>query len=339
MSAEGGARWAEAWKPLLPFFAGLGIALAAAVIAPGLGAKGGLLRTEHLTGPAVMGIFLIQGLQLPAEQVRRGLGAWRVHLFCQVWMFGVAPALAWGVAAALGGALGPGERIGLLYLGMLPTTVATNAAFSARAGGNTAVAMFNIVVGNLLGVLIGPAWLAFLLASGTGAAIDVWPLVRAIFMQLIVPFAVGQLLRHWLAAWADRRKPVLRDAASCLIFFIVYSSICNFLAGPARGGGAGMAWAAGAALGFLVVNKALCWWALARLGWAHEFRVAAFFSASQKTLAAGLPIAGAVYGAAGGVPGLPPMAALVLPLIVFHIGQLVLGALLVPVVGRTALRD
>lgn len=329
-------------RPLLPFSAGLAVAVGAACLAPGLGARGGPLHTEVTTTWAVACIFLIQGLQLPLREVRQGFAAWPVHLFCQVWMFAVYPLLAWAVVAVAGPALTPAERIGLLFVGMLPTTVATNAAFSARAGGNGAVSLFNIVLGNLLGVFISPAWLALLLARGAGASIDCWPLLRSLGLQLILPFIVGQLLRPRLTGWVGRHRLALRETASVMIFFIVYTAICNLLAGGTGGpgstagrpaGAGGIAAVATATLALLAVGKALCWSALRALGWSHDLQVAAFFAASQKTLAAGLPIAGAVYAAAGSTAELPPLALLALPLVIFHVGQLVIGALLVPVLG------
>jgi len=328
LSAVGGAL-----RPMAPFFAGLALALGLAAAAPEAGAAGGLLRTEVLVPWAVAVIFFIQGLQLPVAEVRRGLGAWKLHLFCQAWMFVAYPVLGLLLAWMLGARLSEAERTGLLYLCVLPTTIATNAAFSARAGGNAAAALVNIVLGNALGVLIAPAALAWMLARGGGGAVAVGPLAEALLLQLVLPFAAGQAARWRLAEWAAQRKPWLREAGSLLIFFIIYSAVCNYLSGPQGAERPGW-WVLGAVLLLLVLGKALCWGALRRAGWPHDLRVAAFYAASQKTLAAGLPMAGAVLAALGPEAAPVPLAVLVLPLILFHIGQLVLGALLIPVLGR-----
>lgn len=322
-------------KPLLPFFAGLGFVLLAAWVAPGVGAKGGPLHTEKTTGYAVMIIFLIQGLQLPAGQVRKGFAAWPVHLFCQSSMFVLYPLLGWLMATIYGPWLDPGQRIGLLFLAILPTTVATNAAFSAQAGGNTATCLFNIVVGNLAGVFIAPLWLAWLLVRGAGASVDVWPLVLSIVTQLIIPFAVGQFFRQWLADWVGRNRRLLREVNFWMIFFIVYAAVCNSLSRPTGPGGGGLLPVMAATLSLLIVGKITIWLLLGRFHWAHDLKVAAFYASSQKTLAAGLPIATAVYAATTGNGHLPPLAVLALPLIIFHIGQLLIGALLIPVVARS----
>ncbi len=320
--------------PLRTFFFGLAAALFLALAAPELGASGGALGTQHLTGWAVALIFLIQGLQLPAAEVRRGVSFWRVHLFCQLWMFVAFPLMGWMVVSVAGQALDPVARTGLLYLCILPTTVATNAAFSQRAGGHGAVALFNIVVGNFIGVFIAPLFLTWLLQIETGTSADLRPLIQALMLQLIIPFAIGQVVRLRFANVIDPRKGALRELGSVLIFFIIYASVCNLVAGQ-KGA---VSWetmgpVVAATLGLLVLGKALCWQVLRMIGWSHDIRVAAFYSASQKTLAAGLPIAGAVYAAAGPGNEFPPLALLALPLILFHIGQLVLGALLIPVLA------
>lgn len=323
--------------PLRTFFAGLVTALLLAAWVPEAGASGGWLQTQRWTGWAVAAIFLIQGLQLPAGEVRRGLSSWRVHLFCQTWMFAVFPLMGWGLATLWGDHLTPASRIGLFYLCILPTTVATNAAFSHRAGGNGAVAVFNIVVGNFAGVFIAPAALAWLLQQDTGTPVDLGPLLRNLSLQLIAPFVIGQLLRLRFAGWVGEHKTALRETASVMIFFIIYAAVCNLLAG--KNGAVsteGLGSVVGVTLALLVVGKVLCWSALRATGWSHDLKVAAFYAASQKTLAAGLPIAGAVYAAAGSQADLPPLAILILPLMVFHIGQLVLGALLIPFLAQMA---
>jgi len=320
--------------PLRTFFLGLATALVLALAAPELGASGGVLQTQHLTGGAVALIFFIQGLQLPAAEVRKGVSFWRVHLFCQLWMFVAFPLMGWTVVSVAGEALDPVARTGILYLCILPTTVATNAAFSQRAGGHGAVALFNIVVGNFIGVFIAPLFLTWLLQKETGTSADLKPLVQSLMLQLILPFAIGQVVRLRHAGVIDPRKGALRELGSVLIFFIIYASVCNFAAGKnVEPSWEGMGPVAGATLVLLVLGKALCWQVLGMTGWSHEIRVAAFYAASQKTLAAGLPIAGAVYAAAGPGNDFPPLALLVLPLILFHIGQLVLGALLIPVLA------
>ncbi len=320
-----------ALQPLRSFFFGLFLALGLAILAPGLGARDGPLPTQHLTGWAVAFIFVVQGLQLPAGEVRRGFACWPVHTFCQVWAFLVYPCFGYLLTLLLGERLPEAYRVGLLYLCILPTTVATNAAFSVQAGGNGAVSLFNIVIGNLAGIFLAPAGLAWLLQQRAGVTIDLRPLLQTLGWQIVLPFLLGQLGRLCLADWMETKKSHCRNINNYLIFFIVYTALCNFLTNPH--------WpSTGVGLGFLLLGilfllcggALLCWLVLRRLPWRQEFRISAFYSSTQKTLAAGLPMAGAVYGAFGNDASLPPLALIILPLLLHHIGQLILGALLIP---------
>ncbi|MDX6765838.1 MAG: bile acid:sodium symporter [Candidatus Methylacidiphilales bacterium] len=326
---------ATSLRPLWKFFAGLAVTLGLALFLPAWGAPGGWMHPGISGGWAVALIFLIQGLLLPAREVGRGLSAWPVHVFCLVWMFVVFPLMGAMLVALAGATLEPVHRVGLMFLCFLPTTVATNAAFSSRAGGNAAVALFNIVVGNIAGLFIAPAALVWLLHQDGGVRVHPAPLVNTILFQLVLPFALGQVLRTRLAGWAARHQSSLRESGSVLIFLIIYFSLCRLSAdGHGTSSGAALGWLVGLTLGLLGVGSFLCWRALGCFHWPHDLRVAAFYAASQKTLAAGLPMAGAVYAAAPHVADLPPLAVLAVPLVVFHIGQLVLGALLIPVLAQ-----
>ena len=318
-------------SPALSSLYGIGIALTLAFIAPQLGSHGGALHTEILIGIAVFIIFLVQGLQLPTEQMRRGFAAWPVHLFCQVWIFIVFPLIAWGLIQLPEIPLDEAGKIGILYLSILPTTIATNAAFSSRAGGNTAAALISIVLSNLIGALLCPTILAYLLTQKGNMSIRVTPLLLTLTWQLLLPFAIGQILRFKIHPWVEKRKRLLKNTGTVLIFFMVYVAVCNLLGNekhlPLTNSNLG---AIGLTLLLLGIEKFFCWKVIRFQRWPHEFKVAAFYAASQKTLALGLPIATAVYAASSNPSALPPMAIILIPLLVFHIGQLLLGALLIP---------
>jgi len=318
-------------RPLLPFFGGLGIALVAALLYPPLGAKNGPLQTGWLTQAAVVIIFFVQGLQLPLDEVRRGAGAWKLHVFCQSWIFLGVPLLViicgWPFRHLI-----PVElQIGILFLAALPTTVATNAAFTAQAGGNVAAALFNICIANLAGIFLAPSWLAWLIARGTDVSIPLLPMFAKIVLQLLLPFVLGQLARFALHGWAGKNRALLSRINSYLIFFIIYAAICDFRLQPATSGSVPLLVAAGWTTAMLVLVKAVCWWTLRLTHWPVELQIAGFFCASQKTLAAGLPVAAAVIAASPVGPGIPTLAVLVLPLLIYHIGQLVIGAFCIPV--------
>lgn len=327
-----------AFRAVLPLSIGLGAASFAAFLAPGIGAAGGVLHTQWLTPCAVCFIFLIQGLQIPTSEALRGFAAWPLYLFCMGWMFVAFPLLAVLIVFLFGDALSPVFRAGLLFTAFLPTTIATNAAYSSKAGGNPAVVLFNIVASNALGIVLAPLVLAWLLrgvAKGS-AGIDVAPLAFSLLWQVVLPFLAGQILRSFFQTWIESKRSALRETSSLLVYFIVYVSLCNFLVRmEALEFPQGFAAMLGATTLLLALGAGTCWALLALLPYPGTYRIAAFYAASQKTLAAGLPIANAVYAACT-ASTLPPLALLTLPLIVFHFLQLIMGALLIPILARNA---
>jgi sodium/bile acid cotransporter 7 len=75
----------------------------------------------------------------------------------------------------------------------------------------------------------------------------------------------------------------------------------------------------------MLLTSMLVWASAAWLRVSHSQRVAAFFCASQKSLASGLPLASSVLLAA---PGVVDPAAVLIPLICFHPLQLIFAGVL-----------
>ena len=78
---------------LLGLFAMVGLAWAF----PEPGANGGVFMSAATRRLAVFVIFLIQGLNLPTEELHRGLKQWRLHGFVLGWNYLAFPLLvgAW----------------------------------------------------------------------------------------------------------------------------------------------------------------------------------------------------------------------------------------------------
>jgi len=320
-------------KPLIPFFIGLGVALIAGILLPQFGASGGLLRTEITTKWAVALIFFIQGLQLPSNELRQGLMAWPLHLFSQTWIFILTPLLVVGWVWICGAWIPKDLHVGMLYIGLLPTTIATSAAFTAQAKGNTAGILFNVCISNFLGLFIAPLWLAWLLATRSAVEPDLGPMFTTILSQLLLPFVIGQCVRFWvpMREWAKQHKGLLSQLTTWGIFYIVYAAICNFREQPATETAgisvpAAMVWT----IGMLLVIQALCLFHLRFYHWPVQWKSAAFFGGTQKSMAGGLPMAGAVMT---GLENAPPLAVVVLPLMIYQISQMVLGAFFIPLLS------
>src|SRR5687767_14130235 len=87
------------------FLIGIALALTAAWLKPEWGAKGGALHADVLSKIGIMFVFLIQGIQLPGEQLAHSLRAWPLHLYVQVSSLLLFPLVTWLMLTALGNSL------------------------------------------------------------------------------------------------------------------------------------------------------------------------------------------------------------------------------------------
>ncbi len=297
---------------------------------PGVGASGGWLRTEVTTKLAVAVIFLSQGLTLPAAALKQGALQWKLHGLVQSFTFLLFPLLGLALDALLGSRLAPDLRLGFLYLCVLPSTISTSVVLTTVAGGNTAGAIFNAVLSNVLGVFITPLWVTWLMQAG-GQSQPLGPVVREIIVLLLVPLVLGQAARSVLRTWADARKKRLGDLNSGLILFIVFAAFCNSV--EARvwsqyGFDVTLVAFAGVIIIFSLATGLVE--VLARLLQLDRAdRIAASFCAPQKTLASGVPLAKVIFGAH------PGLGLILLPIMFYHPLQLLVCGLLA---GRWAKR-
>ena len=312
------------------FLGGLVAAFLFAFLFPSLGAKGGILHTETTGKVAIFLIFLIQGLALRTETLARGLLAWRVHLFIHAVMFVGIPMLMWLTLRLPLLHLEPALRTGFLLLSMLPTTISTAAVFTARAGGNITVAIFNSSISNVLGIFIVPLWIGWI-SHGNGQLIPVSSVLGEITVILLVPLVIGQIARPCIRSLVETNGSRLGAVTTALILFIVFAALSNSFVSRVWEGG-GWATVLTALLGALVLLSVVTLLTAKLLRWTNfsrEDRIAALFCASQKTLAAGIPLAQAIFA-----NGPLPVGLIVLPIMAYHVSQLLLGAGLVEYLKR-----
>jgi solute carrier family 10 (sodium/bile acid cotransporter), member 7 len=303
----------------------LAAAVALAWIFPDPGAKGGWLRTDVSTRVGVFLIFVMQGLALPTREVREGLVQYRLHAAIQAFIFAFIPALVY-LALLLSQGLFPYDLyVGFLFLAVVPTTISTSIVFTTEAGGASAVALFNASLANILGVFIVPLWISLVISQKT----PIPPLgatIVKIMLIILVPFALGQVMRIWVKPWANAHKKGMSKASMGLILFIVYAAFCNSVKSDVwhslRGQEIILAVISTFFLLLLVMLAGRMWWKTARYD--RENGIAFFFSATQKAISTGVPMAYAIFAAS------PISVALViLPLLFYHPFQLLLGSFIV----------
>src|SRR5690606_21629361 len=167
---------------------------------------------QAISNGAIFLLFLLNGLRLPRAEVLRGIGHLRLLAPLALWSFVVLGLAGWVFAEIGGPWLPPAVALGLVFIGVLPSTVQSATAYSSLAGGNVAVSVVAAAFLNILGVFVS-APLFSLLAGSEAAGFDLAALQR-IALILLLPFVLGQLAQakaghlvrdhRRLATWMDR---------------------------------------------------------------------------------------------------------------------------------------
>jgi solute carrier family 10 (sodium/bile acid cotransporter), member 7 len=284
---------------------------------------------------AVTVLFLVYGMRLSTREVWAGLRNWRLQGGILAATYVVFPLLGLGVAWAITPLVGGPLAAGMLYLSLLPSTVQSSVAFTSVARGNVAGAICGATVSNVLGMVLTPLLVLWLMsdaqggaAAGAGHGLGG---LRTVLLQLLLPFVVGQLLQPWVGDRVRARRWLTLGVDRGTILIVVFSAVA---AASAAGVWADVSgWAVVALLAvsgaFLAVMLGLTWWGGKALRLPVEDRVALLMCGSKKSLATGLPMASVLFPVA--VAGV-----IAVPVIVFHQLQLVVCAVLA---RRLALRD
>jgi sodium/bile acid cotransporter 7 len=305
------------------FLLALVAAIAFAAWHPELGARGSPLRLDLLVGISISVVFFLHGATLPTEALVRGARNWRLHLLVHGSTFVLMPLLGVLALYATRPFLPAALALGVYYACIVPSTISSSVAMVAVARGNVPAAVFNATLSGILGVFATPL-LASLVANTAGIDLPLGDAVRSVALKVLVPLVAGQLARPLLAGWLAKHRRATQLADRGSIVLIVYGAFCDSIA---AGVWSHADWVAiGGALAVmgavLAAVTALMAAARGALGLSREDGIVAVFCGSQKSLASGMPVANVLFG------GNPALGLIVLPMILYHQLQLVLGAVL-----------
>lgn len=312
-------------RRLDPFLVLLLGAAALGSFLPASGTAFEVVRTASTIGIGLL--FFLYGARLSTAETVRNLKHWRLQLSILGVTFVVFPVLGLGTRLLPDSWLAPQLAAGLLLLTLVPSTVQGCVVYTRLAGGNVAAAVVSASTSNLLGVLMTPLLVALLM--GGEARVDAGSVLR-IVLQLLAPFVLGQLLRPVVGGWVERHDTGLKRFDRSTILLIVYVAF-------SEGTEAGI-WSAVPAHDFAVVAALTSTLLALGLGWCVLWgrlvgfdrgdRIALLFCGSNKSLASGLPMATVLFPST-------VVAFVVLPLMIYHMSQLVVGSVLSTRIARS----
>jgi solute carrier family 10 (sodium/bile acid cotransporter), member 7 len=304
--------------PVDPYIAAIVGMVCLASVLPAHGS--GATVAGYATNAAIALLFFVHGARLSPQAALAGAWHWRLHVVVLASTFMLFPALGLGARALFPGLLTPPLWTGVILLCALPSTVQSSIAFTSIARGNVPAALCAATASNLLGMGLTPLLVGLLLSAHRGFSARG---TGEIVLQLLLPFAAGQLARPWVGGWAMRHKALLGLVDRGSILLVVYAA---FSEGVTHGiwrqlGLADLARLVAVDAALLAAVLAITTYGSRLLGFSRDDEVTIVFCGSKKSLASGLPMATVLL--AGQSVGL-----IVLPLMLFHQIQLMVCATL-----------
>ena len=252
-----------------------------------------------------------------------GLGHWRLHLLVLACTFALFPLLGLALKPLFSAALTPDLVVGMLFLCTLPATVQSAIAFTAMARGNVSAAVCSASASSLIGVFTTPLLVGWLVVPGGVSGSGELEAVGRIMLQLLAPFAAGQLLQPWVGGFVKKHAAGLKFVDQGSILLVVYTA---FSAAVIEG-----LWKqvplpillalVAACCVLLALALAMTTWGSRLFGFAKEDEVTIVFCGSKKSLASGVPMAKVLFAA-------HTVGVMLLPLMIFHQIQLMVCAVL-----------
>ena len=270
-------------------------------------------------GILVAMVMFITALPMSLDQLTGAIRNHRAVGLALLISMVVAPPLAW----VLGHLLEPQLAIGLVIAASIPCTLASAAVWTRRGGGNDAIALVVTMITNLACFLVLPAWL-WALVGQQGGSLDAKDLSLRLLTLVVLPVLAAQLSRRSrpVMEWAGRNRYRLSLAAQLgMLSMVSFGAVSagNMLRSIDPGQIGLFDWFMLVAL-VLAVHLSLFaagWWGCRAMGDDPRNQLAVAIGGSQKTLMIGLDVALAFGGLA------------VLPMVAYHVIQLVVDTMLV----------
>jgi solute carrier family 10 (sodium/bile acid cotransporter), member 7 len=267
-------------------------------------------------------LFFLHGARLSRDVVVAGLLHWKLHIVILAATFVLFPLLGLTTSFLVPEILSPSLYTGIIFLCVLPSTVQSSIAFTSIAGGNVPAAICAASASNIFGMFLTPLLAGVLLtASGhAGFSLDA---LQSIFLQLLAPFLLGQILQPWIGNFIRSKNKILMPVDRGSILMVVYSafsaSVNEGLWQTTSLHDLGILLAIDSAI--LAVVLVVTMFGSRLLGFSRPDEIAITFCGSKKSLASGVPIANVLFAGQA-------LGSIILPIMLFHQIQLIVCAVI-----------
>jgi len=179
----------------------------------------GIVKTAWVT--PLLGIVMFgMGLTLKLEDFRVVFTKPKEVILGCVAQFTIMPLMAWLLTRCFG--LPAELAVGVILVGCCPGGTSSN-VITYLAGGDLALSVGMTSVSTLLAPLMTPL-LTWLLA-GTYVDVDVWAMLWSIVQVIILPIAIGLLVKHYLPKQSKQATNFLPAVSTIAITLIVIAVV------------------------------------------------------------------------------------------------------------------
>lgn len=202
------------------------ISIIIAYFFPQLGASSSPVNLDRISSIGISLIFFFYGLSLDNAAIKNGLKNWKLHLTVQSSTFLIFPLVVMIFYPLIKDTSYQLLWLSFLFMAALPSTVSSSVVMVSMARGNLPAAIFNASISGIIGILITPLWL-MPFAQQSDIEFDFTGIYLQLFTEIILPLALGLLLRKFLANWAGKHKTTLDKFDKFIILLIIYKSFVH----------------------------------------------------------------------------------------------------------------
>ena len=304
------------------FLLGIFVAIGLAAILPELGSTESTIPWKPFIQVGIALLFFFYGLKLDPGQLRSGLSNWKLHVLIQVTTFLGFPLLVFSLVQFVPG-LDPNFALGISYLGALPSTVSAAVVLVSISGGNVPAAIFNASISSLLGVVMTPFWMG--VAGGEVAGeLDLWASIVDLSIKVVLPVILGLAMHRYLFPKIKPYLNRLKYLDQTVILSIVFTTFSESFSQRLF---TSFSWVSLGGLALvmlfiLLLVVGILYLLVRSLSFSKEDQIAAIFCGSTKSLVHGVAIGKVLF------PNAAIFGLVLLPVMLYHLQQLILGSLL-----------
>ncbi|HOY32362.1 MAG TPA: bile acid:sodium symporter family protein [Bacteroidales bacterium] len=301
---------------------------------PHAGAKDSAVPLSEIATVGISVIFFLYGLRLSPQKMKAGLSNWRIHLVVQLTTFVLFPLIVILARGIIGDHGYDRIWLGVFFLSSLPGTVTSAVVMVSIARGNIPAAIFNSSISTLLGVLITPFLMGLYLETSS-AEYDFGPILLKLLLQVLFPVILGILLNKVGGACAEKHEKKTGYFNQIVILLIIYTAFCeSFEKKMFEGYSALLLLGLGIALITLFYTVyGLVSFASRLFKFTREEKITALFCGSNKSLIHGSLMSNVLFA------GSPLAGIVLLPIMMYHALQLVMGSIIAQWFARNNIRS